>query len=122
MVVSLACLAVARTEGALVGKPAFLAGHSLGEYTALVAGGVVPFPDGLHLVHQRGRLMHEAGERVPGTMAAVMGLREKGGRLSGERRRLCNLNSLTVVIGGPLDAVERAIQLARAGSQASGAH
>ena len=76
MVVSLACLAVARGAGALAGRPAFLAGHSLCEYTALVAAGALSFADGLRLVHERGRLMHEAGERVPGAMAAVMGLPE----------------------------------------------
>jgi [acyl-carrier-protein] S-malonyltransferase len=117
MVVSLACLAAARMEGPLAGKPAFLAGHSLGEYTALVAAGVLPFADGLRLVRERGRLMHEAGERVPGAMAAVMGLpEEKVAALCQESgAELCNLNSpRQAVIGGPLDAVERAIQLARA--------
>jgi [acyl-carrier-protein] S-malonyltransferase len=117
MAVSLACLAAARDQGALVGKPAFMAGHSLGEYTALVAAGVVSFADGLRLVRERGRLMQEAGERVPGAMAAVMGLpEEKLAALCRESgAELCNLNSPgQSIIGGPLAAVERAIELARA--------
>lgn len=50
------------------------AGHSLGEYTALVAAGSLTYADGLRLVRTRGRLMKEAGERAPGLMAAVLGL------------------------------------------------
>ena len=61
-------------ERAEVLEPAFLAGHSLGEYTALVAAGSVSFADGLRLVAERGRLMKEDGERTPGGMAAVIGL------------------------------------------------
>jgi [acyl-carrier-protein] S-malonyltransferase len=117
MVVSLACLAVARAEGALTGKPAFLAGHSLGEYTALVVAGVLSFADGLRLVRERGRLMQEASERVPGAMAAVMGLpEEKVAALCQEAgAELCNLNSpRQAVIGGPVEAVERALALAQA--------
>jgi [acyl-carrier-protein] S-malonyltransferase len=117
MVMSLACLAAARAEGALPGRPAFLAGHSLGEYTALVAAGALPFADGLRLVRERGRLMQEAGERVPGAMAAVMGLpEEKVEALCQESgAELCNLNSPgQAVIGGPLEALERALELARA--------
>ena len=54
----------------------FLAGHSMGEYTALVAAGSISFADGLKLVRERGRLMKEAGQRSPGMMAAVLGLNE----------------------------------------------
>jgi [acyl-carrier-protein] S-malonyltransferase len=54
----------------------FVAGHSLGEYTALVAAGSLSFADGLRLVRERGRLMKEAGDRQPGMMAAVLGLDE----------------------------------------------
>lgn len=54
--------------------PAFVAGHSMGELSALVAAGALSFPDGLRLVRKRGELMKRAGEISPGGMAAVMGL------------------------------------------------
>jgi [acyl-carrier-protein] S-malonyltransferase len=54
----------------------YVAGHSLGEYTALVAAGSLQFADGLRLVRERGRLMKAAGERTPGMMAAILGLDE----------------------------------------------
>ena len=55
----------------------FVAGHSLGEYTALVAAGSLTFADGLRLVRERGRLMQAAGELAPGMMAAILGLDEE---------------------------------------------
>ena len=58
------------------GQQVYVAGHSLGEYTALVAAGSLTYADGLRLVRERGRLMKEAGERTPGMMAAVLGLDE----------------------------------------------
>jgi [acyl-carrier-protein] S-malonyltransferase len=54
--------------------PVFVAGHSLGEYSALVAAGAMSFADGLRLVRERGRLMKEAGHAQPGQMAAILGL------------------------------------------------
>ena len=54
--------------------PTFVAGHSLGEFTALAAAGAVSFEDGLRLVRERGRLMQAAGTQSPGAMAAVLGL------------------------------------------------
>ncbi len=54
--------------------PMLVAGHSLGEFTALVAAGVLDFDDGLRLVRERGRLMKESGEQQTGGMAAVIGL------------------------------------------------
>jgi [acyl-carrier-protein] S-malonyltransferase len=55
-------------------EPSFCAGHSLGEYTALVATGALSFEDGVRLVVERADAMHEAGMASPGTMAAVLGL------------------------------------------------
>src|SRR5690625_8021139 len=49
------------------------AGHSLGEYSALVAAGAICFEDGLRVVRRRGELMAQAGDARPGTMAAVLG-------------------------------------------------
>lgn len=54
--------------------PACVAGHSLGEFTALAAAGALSFADGLTLVRERGRLMNEASHRRPGAMAAILGL------------------------------------------------
>ena len=55
-------------------RPTYAAGHSLGEYSALVEADALPFADAVRLVAQRGALMAEAGARQPGTMAAILGL------------------------------------------------
>lgn len=73
MTASIACLMTAFGNGNSI-RPAFVAGHSLGEYTALVAAGVLDFSDGIRLVKERARLMQEAGEKRPGGMAAIIGL------------------------------------------------
>lgn len=54
--------------------PSYTAGHSLGEYSALYAAGVLSFEDGLKAVARRGELMANAGKEMPGTMAAIIGL------------------------------------------------
>ena len=103
-VTSLACLAVARDVAALGREPAFVAGHSLGEYTALAAAGALTFDDGLRLVEQRGRLTQAAADATPGAMAAVLGLDEPtAASLCAESgAELCNINSPgQLVIGGP---------------------
>jgi len=117
-ITSLALLRVA-TELApqLLEKPAFVAGHSLGEYSALVAVGALPFDEGIRLLRTRGELMQAAGERNPGTMAAVLGLdiddceevcREAGAEI-------CNVNAPgQIVIGGRREAVVRALDYAKA--------
>jgi [acyl-carrier-protein] S-malonyltransferase len=68
---SLAMMALARESGL---RPDFVAGHSLGEYTAAVASGAVGAEDGMRLVCERGRLMAGAQSERPGTMAAIIGL------------------------------------------------
>lgn len=55
-------------------NPAFVAGHSMGEFSALVAAGALTFQDALKLVHRRGELMKAAGDSSPGGMAAILGL------------------------------------------------
>lgn len=114
--VSLACLEAARELGGLPpGRPAFVAGHSLGEYAALVAAGALGFEDGLRLVEERGRLMQEAAERSPGAMAALLGLDETAVRSICQETgaEVCNLNAPgQVVIGGAPQAVEAAMALA----------
>ncbi|WP_227766720.1 ACP S-malonyltransferase [Zhaonella formicivorans] len=68
---SIACYEVLKGEGI---QPDYLAGHSLGEYSALVAAGSISFPDAVSLVQKRGQLMEEAYPSGQGGMAAVLGL------------------------------------------------
>jgi [acyl-carrier-protein] S-malonyltransferase len=74
--VSFACLEAIHSLGAGDGLPpaSFVAGHSLGEYTALAAAGVLDFAATVYLARERGRLMHQAGQIIPGGMAAIIGL------------------------------------------------
>src|SRR5579859_6090701 len=115
---SIACFAAAYGRLDVVdGAPAFVAGHSLGEYSALIAAGVLPFSDGVRLVRERGRLMQEAGERNPGTLAAIMGADESAVEEVCQETgaEICNVNGAgQIVIGGPKDAVTRAMDLAKA--------
>ena len=75
--VSYACLKAADEAGGnRLPPPAFVAGHSLGEYTALAAANVLDFPTVVYLTRERGRLMYEAGLREPGGMVAIIGLDE----------------------------------------------
>jgi [acyl-carrier-protein] S-malonyltransferase len=99
--------------------PWAVAGHSLGEYSALVAAKSLPLPDAVRAVRERGRLMYEAGLERPGTMAAVIGFSEddlepilKEARSAGIVQ-VANLNAPTqVVISGEVAAVEKAMDLA----------
>ncbi len=99
-------------------EPAACAGHSLGEYTALVATGALSYEDGLELVTARGAAMVEAAEHHPGTMMAVLGLDDDEvetvcARAEGEVW-VANYNAPgQVVIAGDLDAVARAAELAK---------
>jgi len=97
-------------------EPSIVAGHSLGEFSAAVAAGVLSPADGLRLVRTRGELMFAAGEERPGTMAAVMGLdgaavAEVCERISAEHGVvvLANHNSSNqIAISGEVAAVEAA--------------
>ncbi len=102
-------------------KPDFVAGHSLGEYSALVAAGSLAFSDAVRLVRNRGRYMQEAVAPGVGAMAAL--LKMPAGKLDeilleagqGEVVSAANLNSPDqVVIAGHADAVLRAIDMAKA--------
>ena len=77
VIAGFACLQAAREiSGSKLPTPAFLAGHSLGEYTALAVDGVFDFPTAVRLARERGRLMHEAGQKRAGVMSAILGLDE----------------------------------------------
>jgi len=117
LTVSVGCMRVANEVSGALAAPSFVAGHSLGEYTALVATGVLDFKEAVRLTRQRGRLMQEAGEKVPGGMAAIIGLdevsveevcQETGAYIS-------NINSPgQIVISGSRETLARAMDLARA--------
>jgi [acyl-carrier-protein] S-malonyltransferase len=110
---------MARLLGEAALRPAAVAGHSLGEFSAACAAGAFSLADALRIVRRRGELMWDAGERAPGSMAAVVGLER------GRCEELCreisargegvvvvaNLNSANqVVISGDRATVERAAE------------
>jgi [acyl-carrier-protein] S-malonyltransferase len=118
LTVSIACNVVLREAGV---RPEFVAGHSLGEYAALVAAGSLKFEDAVRLVRHRGRYMQEAVPAGVGAMAALLRLPE--GRLEpllaeaaqGEVVQAANYNSPDqVVIAGHASAVNRAMEMAKA--------
>ncbi|MBF6599834.1 MAG: ACP S-malonyltransferase [Dehalococcoidia bacterium] len=114
-VVSIASLEAAREARVLEEPPACVAGHSLGEYSALTASGALDFDAGLRLVEARGRLTQAAADATHGTMAALLGLDEaSAASICAETgAELCNINSpAQIVIGGHAGAVERACKLA----------
>ena len=118
LAVSVAAWTVLRTEA---GEPNFVAGHSLGEYSALVAAGSLDFGEALRLVRKRGRYMQEAVPAGVGAMAALLRLPEGkldevlAGAAQGEVVTAANLNSPDqVVIAGNSGAVARAMELAKA--------
>jgi [acyl-carrier-protein] S-malonyltransferase len=116
LTVSYACLEAVRESFPDFPPPAFVAGHSLGEYTALAAAVVLDFATTVYLARERGRLMHEAGVVRPGSMAAVMGLEES--QLEEVCRQtgtyIVNINCPgQLVISGDKDGVARAMDLAK---------
>ncbi|HEX7475334.1 MAG TPA: ACP S-malonyltransferase, partial [Dehalococcoidales bacterium] len=115
---SLACYQAA-LQGSTLQKPlthSFLAGHSLGEYTALAIAGVLDYSSTIFLACERGRLMFEAGQKIAGAMAAILGLDEitvseicwQSGTW------LANINCPgQLVISGAKDNIDSAIALAK---------
>jgi len=103
-------------------KPDMVAGHSLGEFSALVACGAASYRETLNIVRKRGQLMQQAGEENPGTMAAIIGMEDKA------VEDVCNqVKEKTdkevvpanyncpgqLVISGDIDAVQQAVKLAK---------
>jgi [acyl-carrier-protein] S-malonyltransferase len=113
-----ACLQAARElAGSKLAAPAFVAGHSLGEYTALLAAGVFDFPTAVRLARERGRLMHEAGQKRPGAMSAIMGLDEAklAEVCKASDTVMANINSPgQIVISGAAENIKKAMELATA--------
>ena len=98
--------------------PAYTAGHSLGEYSSLVAAGAMTFTDAVKLVRERGRLMQEAGDAQEGAMAAVMGMPEDQLQAICEANGvdMANLNSAEqIVISGSKEGIEAAQKAAEEG-------
>lgn len=103
--------------------PACVAGHSLGEFSALVCAGALQFEDGLRLVRERGRLMKQAGQAMPGGMAAVLGLEREvvlqvcteACTLTDGIVQIANDNAPgQIVISGEKQALDKALELAKA--------
>jgi len=116
---SIAALRAMEAEG--FPRPAFVAGHSLGEYSALVAAGVLDFGDALRTVRKRGTYMQEAVPVGVGAMAAVLGLgldEIEQGCAEAAQGQICspaNINSPSqVVIAGNSEAVDRACEILKA--------
>lgn len=117
---SLAVMAVLEARGL---SPDMTAGHSLGEYSALAAAGAIGFEAGLEIVRLRGTLMAEAGDRRPGSMAAILGMTDadvsevclEASEAPDSIAQAANYNAPgQVVISGDREAIDRAIELAKA--------
>ena len=120
-VTSIAALRAMQARG--VSLPDFTVGHSLGEFSALVAAGSLEFDDGLRLVRRRGEFMKEAGTRKPGAMAAILSLDvaqveeicAQARQATGRHVQIANDNCPgQVVISGDSDALAEAVKLAQA--------
>ena len=117
LITSVACLKIAQeTANDHLPSPIFVAGHSLGEYTALVAADVLSVTDAVRLVRHRGRLMHQAGQKKPGGMIALLGASKE------DVEDLCLLSGCTIanincpgqiVISGGIENLDKANKLAR---------
>lgn len=116
LTVSVAAFRAMETEG--FAKPDFVAGHSLGEYSALVAAGVIDFTDAVRTVRNRGTYMQDAVPVGVGAMAAILGLDAamvEAGCAESANGQVCspaNINSPSqVVIAGNAEAIDRACEI-----------
>ncbi|MBP8783841.1 MAG: ACP S-malonyltransferase, partial [Synergistaceae bacterium] len=121
MTMSIAVMRVFEKEYGEKLNPLFVAGHSLGEYTALIAAEALPFAEGVSLVHKRGQWMQEAVPLGMGAMAAIMGLDMDTLKdvceqaAEGEVCQPANVNAPTqIVISGHTAAVGRTMETAKA--------
>lgn len=115
---SFACLQAAReVSGHSLPAPSFAAGHSLGEYTALAVAGAFDFTTAVRLARERGRLMHEAGQARPGSMAAIIGMDEPPLAEVCRQTDTCiaNINCPgQIVISGAAENIDKAMEMAKA--------
>jgi [acyl-carrier-protein] S-malonyltransferase len=114
---SYACFsaALSAANGEITPAAHFLAGHSLGEYTALIFAGVLDFASTVQLARERGRLMQKAGEKTPGSMAAILGMDENAvvSLCLETGTWLANINCPgQLVISGAKENVDRAVAIA----------
>ncbi len=117
LLTSIACLRAAQeATSEFLPPPTLVAGHSLGEYTALVAANALSLSDAVNIVRQRGRLMHRAGQKNPGGMLAIIGL---GTDVIEDicLHSQCNISNINcpgqIVISGAVDSLAEASELAR---------
>jgi [acyl-carrier-protein] S-malonyltransferase len=118
VLVSIACLKAAQeVAGEAFPLPMFMAGHSLGEYSALAAANAIDFGAAVYLSRERGRLMYEAGMKQPGAMAAVLGLEESALAEVCKQTNtvIANINCPgQLVISGASENVAKASEMAKA--------
>lgn len=123
LTVCIACLEALKEKLGVLGyalAPSIVAGHSLGEFTALVVAGVLDFDDALKLVRERGRLMKESGDQRPGGMAAVIGLDKPTLEQVVEEAQQAGVVTLAndnspgqTVLSGEVAALQRAMELSK---------
>jgi len=116
--VSMAYLKAAQEVGGKnLPAPSFMAGHSLGEYTALAAANAIDFSTAVYLAKERGRLMYEAGLKTPGGMMAMIGIDEAALAevCKATGTVIANINSPgQLVISGALENIAKAGEMAKA--------
>ena len=120
MATSIAALRALEAEGVGIADAAFVAGHSLGEYSALAAAGALSVADAARLLRTRGRAMQEAVPVGVGAMAALLGLDFAAARAVAEEAaqgQVCQAandnDPAQVVVSGHKEAVERAVEIAK---------